>query len=84
MRSKNCNSSRVVFTGDDVDYQTGGVVSARWSVRDLQSSVASCQWAIGQFRRFRCFFSFSLMTFSLLLFVCSSSDVSIVLLLLVL
>ena len=36
------------LTGDEVDFQTEKVVSARWRANDPQSSVASCQWAIGR------------------------------------
>ncbi|XP_076468275.1 uncharacterized protein LOC143299060 [Babylonia areolata] len=35
-------------TGDDVDYQTSLVISARWSVADSESSVSTCQWAVGR------------------------------------
>lgn len=34
--------------GGDVDYQNSKVVSARWSATDPESSVSTCQWAVGR------------------------------------
>ncbi|KAL8561568.1 hypothetical protein ACOMHN_024804 [Nucella lapillus] len=34
-------------SGEEVDFQTSQVVSARWTVSDAESAAGACQWAIG-------------------------------------